>query len=216
MIERLQRWLGIGRSKAVEAAGRWIVLDTETSGLDPQRDRLIAIGAVAVDDEGVVPGDSFEVVLRSGEGSSESNIVVHGIGRGAQAAGVAPAQALAAFRDWARDAPRVAFHAVFDRVVLARAFERAGLVDASVPWLDLAPLAAAFDPEAKRYGAHSLDDWLAAFGIECAVRHNAGADAFATAELLLRLKAMAARQRAHGFEALATAARQHKWLGNGD
>jgi DNA polymerase-3 subunit epsilon len=216
MIERLQRWLGIGRGTTAEPAGRWVVLDTETSGLDPDRDRLIAIGAVAIDDEGVAPGDSFEVVLRSDAASSESNIVVHGIGRGAQAAGVAPAQALAAFRDWASDAPRVAFHAVFDRIVLARAFERAGLADARVPWLDLAPLAAALDPKAKRYGAHSLDDWLAACGIECAVRHNAGADALATAELLLRLKAIAARQRAQGFDALAKVARQHKWLGNGD
>ena len=58
-------------------------------------------------------------------------------------------------------------------------------------WLDLAPLAGALVPEAYRYGGRSLDDWLAAFGIECTIRHNAAADALATAELLLRLRSLA-------------------------
>jgi DNA polymerase-3 subunit epsilon len=216
MIARLSRWLGLASGRPAAQSDRWVVLDTETSGLDPDRDGLIAIGAVAVDDGGVLPGDSFEIVLRGERATSASNIMLHGIGRGAQAAGVAPDEALAAFRNWAADAPRVGFHADFDRVVLARAFAQAGLDDASVAWLDLAPLAAALDPEATRRGAHSLDDWLAAFGIECVERHNAAADALATAELLLRLRSMASRQGARGFGALARVARQKKWLGNAD
>jgi DNA polymerase III subunit epsilon len=215
MIARLQRWLGLGR-EPLPRGERWVVLDTETSGLDPDRDRLIAIGGVALDRAGLLPGDSFEVVLQSDAGSSDANIMLHGIGRGAQAAGVPAAQALRAFRDWAADAPRVGFHADFDRVVLERAFARAGIDDEPRPWLDLAPLASALEPRARRYGAHSLDDWLAAFGIECTVRHNAAADAFATAELLLRLRSMAAKQGAHGFDALAKVARQNKWLGDAD
>ena len=214
MIERLARWLGVGRSEPAARSQRWVVVDTETSGLDPDRDRLIAIGGVAFSDGGVVPGDSFEIVLRSDAASSVSNIVLHGIGRAAQAAGVPAGDALAAFRDWAGDSPRVGFHVDFDRVVLNRAFAHVGLDDARVPWLDLAPLAAALEPRARRYGAHGLDDWLAAFGIECVVRHNAAADALATAELLLRLKSIAERQGAHGFDALAKVGRQNKWLGN--
>jgi DNA polymerase-3 subunit epsilon len=216
MMPRLARWLGLERRSAPVRADRWVVVDTETSGLDPDRDRLIAIGGVAVDEAAVLPGDSFEVVLRSAAGSSASNIMLHGIGRGAQASGVPAAEALAAFRDWAADSPRVGFHADFDRIVLSRAFASAGVDDDPRPWLDLAPLAAALDPTANRYGAHSLDDWLAAFGIECAVRHNAAADSFATAELLLRLRAMAARQGARGFESLVKVARQNKWLGTAD
>jgi len=216
MIARLQRWLGFDRARPAIRSDRWVVLDTETSGLDPGRDRLIAIGAIAVDKGGVLPGDSFEVVLQSDAGSSAQNIVLHGIGRGAQANGVPAATALAAFRDWAGEAPRVGFHVDFDRVVLARAFAHAGVDDRDCPWLDLAPLAAALEPHANRYGAHSLDDWLAAFGIECTVRHNAAADALATAELLLRLKSMAAKQGASGFGGLAKVARQKKWLGNAD
>ncbi len=155
-------------------------------------------------------------MLQSAPSGNAENIVVHGIGHGAQAAGVSAPRALAAFRDWAAGAPRVGFHADFDRAALRVAFEQTGILDEERPWLDLAPLAAALVPEAYRYGGRSLDDWLAAFGIECTIRHNAAADALATAELLLRLRAIAARQGTQGFAALVKAARQQKWLGGKD
>ena len=77
-------------------------------------------------------------------------------------------------------------------------------------------LAGALVPDTYRSGGRSLDDWLAAFGIECVVRHNAAADALATAELLLRLRALAAKQGTRGFAALVKAAKQQKWLGASD
>jgi len=215
-LASLKRWFGSGTPRDPPRTGRWVVVDTETSGLDPMRDRLLAVGAVAVDDDGIVVDDSFEVVLRSTPSGDPENIVVHGIGHGAQAGGVAPVEALTEFSAWTAGAPRVGFHADFDRAVLGAAFDQAGIPRDDSPWLDLAPLAAALVPEAHRYGGRSLDDWLAAFGIECTIRHNAAADALATAELLLRLRAIAARHGTRGFAALAKAARAHKWLGAKD
>jgi len=213
-LASLRRWLG--RDAAATPAGRWVVVDTETSGLDPERDRLLAIGAVAVDDDGILLDDSFETIVQGDPSGDAANIAVHGIGHGAQAAGMPARDALAAFREWAADAPRVGFHADFDRAVLRVAFAGAGLPADDRPWLDLAPLAGALVPEAYRYGGRSLDDWLAAFGIECTIRHNAASDALATAELLLRLRAIAAKQGTRGFAALVKAARAQKWLGNAD
>ena len=213
-LASLRRWLG--RDPTATPAGRWVVVDTETSGLDPEHDRLLAIGAVAVDDDGILLDDSFEIVLQGDPSGDAANIVVHGIGHGAQAAGVPVRGALDAFRAWAADAPRVGFHTDFDRAVLRVAFAGAGLPADDRPWLDLAPLAGALVPEAYRYGGRSLDDWLAAFGIECTIRHNAASDALATAELLLRLRAIAAKQGTRGFAALVKAARAQKWLGNAD
>jgi len=213
-LASLRRWLG--RDAAATPAGRWVVVDTETSGLDPERDRLLAIGAVAVDDDGILLDDSFETIVQGDPSGDATNIAVHGIGHGAQAAGMPARDALAAFREWAADAPRVGFHADFDRAVLRVAFAGAGLPADDRPWLDLAPLAGALVPEAYRYGGRSLDDWLAAFGIECTIRHNAASDALATAELLLRLRAIAARQGTRGFAALVKTARAQKWLGNAD
>ena len=212
----LRRWLAGEPVKRViaEPTTRWVVVDTETAGLDPERDALLAIGAVAVDERGIIVDDSFEVVVKSDASGNAANIALHGIGHGAQAAGIPVAVALGAFGDWTAGAPRVGFHADFDRAVLRNAFAGAGIPARETPWLDLAPLAAALVPDAYRQGARGLDDWLAVFGIEIGIRHNAASDALATAELLLRLRAIAAGQGRHGFEALLMTARQQKWLGN--
>ena len=81
------RWFGRGAPEG-DADARLVVVDTETSGLDPERDDLLAIGAVAVDGSGILLDDSFEVVLRNKPAGDASNVVVHGIGYEAQASGV--------------------------------------------------------------------------------------------------------------------------------
>jgi len=192
--------------------GRWVVLDTETSGLDPQRDRLLAIGAVAVDGQGIRLGDSFETVVQTEGVGTPDNVVVHGIGHEAQRGGMPAAAALRAFEAYLGGAPCVGFHSAFDRAVLARAFAQAGAGALPSRWLDLEPLAAAL---ASASGRRSLDDWLTVFAIDVSARHNAAADALAAAELLLRLRARAAAQGVRGFAALARLGRQGRWLAAG-
>jgi DNA polymerase-3 subunit epsilon len=199
--------------QVANAAQRWVVLDTETTGIDPDQDALLAIGAVAVDEEGIRAEDSFEVVLRHTGATDAANVALHGLGRAALSTGVPGAVALREFHEWVNGAPCVGFHADFDRRVLARAARLWDVSAVSGPWLDLAPLAAALRPEVPRKGSGALDDWLAEYGIVCPARHNAASDAFAAAELLLRLKAAAAAQGTVGFERLAALARHRRWLG---
>lgn len=208
-----QRWTGRGSAPA-----RWIVLDVESSGLDPHHDRLLAIAALAVDTGGVrpllCPGDSFEVVLRHQvEQADKANILVHGIGVGAQRGGVEPAQALAAFEAFVGDSPLVGFHAAFDRVLIERHQRAVSGRRLRNPWLDLADLAPVLCPAVR---AHALDEWLAHFGITVAVRHQAASDTWATAELLQRLWPLARAQGA-GTElsALARLAASRRWLSTG-
>jgi hypothetical protein len=59
----------------------------------------------------------------------------------------------------------------------------------------------------------ALDEWLEYFGIECAVRHQAAADTFATAELLMRLWPYLTRE-ANSWGSLRDIARQANWLGH--
>lgn len=194
--------------------GRWVVVDVESTGLDPRSDRLVAIAGVALHfSEGaprVVADDSFEVVVQAaGPGFDRANILVHGVGVGAQRRGVALPQALQAFERWAGPALRAGFHVDFDRVLIERARRTAGLARERAHWLDLAPLAAATHPQVR---ARALDDWLEHFGIACLARHEAVADTLATAELLLRL--WPALRRA-GVKDAATAqalARHQRWL----
>lgn len=205
------------RSPAIDDA-RWVVVDVESSGLDPYHDRLLAVAGVAVHwVEGrprIAAGDSFEVVLRQGAVAvDKSNILLHGIGVGEQRAGREPREALQAFLDWVGRAPLVAFHAGFDEAMLHRALSALGLRLAP-PWLDLAPLAEVVQPGRK---AKALDEWLALHGIVCAVRHQAAADTLATAELLLKLWQLAqARGERTDFKGLRALADQRRWLGPGD
>jgi DNA polymerase-3 subunit epsilon len=192
---------------------RIVVVDTETTGLDAERDAMVSIGAVAVVGDTVRPDDSFEVVVRREGRVDARNAALHGIGAAAQSAGIPEAEALRAFHDFVAGARLVGFHADFDRRMLQRACAVHGIGFDARPWLDLAALAATLDPKRWRDGGRSLDDWLAASGIETLARHSAAGDALATAELYLWLGARAREQGASGFEALLRAATQRKWLG---
>lgn len=195
---------------------RWLVVDVETTGLDAARDHLLAIAGIAVRMDGprpmAVPADSFEIVLRHDAGSVDKhNILLHGIGVGAQRAGVDPATALEAFEHWAGHSPMVAFHAAFDQTMILRHMARILGRKLSNPWLDLAQVAPALQPAER---ARSLDEWMRVHGIRCAVRHQAAADAQATAELLLKLAPLARAQGTacgdfRGWQRLAD---QQRWL----
>jgi DNA polymerase III subunit epsilon len=193
---------------------RWIVLDVETSGLDPYSDRLLAIAAVALEVSpdferiAIVIGDSYEAVLKQDLPSSKDNILVHHIGAQAQSEGRSPVEVLEEFRDWAGHCPLLAFHSAFDEAMINRAYGLYGLEPLQNEWLDIEPLAkiTGVNPSLR-----ALDDWLGHFGIECAVRHQAAADTFATAELLMRLWPFL-RREASSWASLRRIARQASWI----
>ena len=188
-----------------------MVTDCESSGLDPDKDRLLSIGAVAVREGRVDLADCFDALLRQDQASEVPNILVHGIGAEAQLGGRDPAAALTDFARYAAGSPLVAFHAAFDRALLGRAMATHG-ARWKPRWLDLAGLAPALYPSLART-CKSLDEWLAAFSIEHPARHDAVADAYATAQLLLVLLAEAERQGIADAGGLFAAERGRRWLG---
>jgi DNA polymerase-3 subunit epsilon len=190
---------------------RLIVIDVETTGLRPYRDRLLAIGAVAVTNGLIRLDDSFEATIRQDEPSATENILVHGIDGTTQTSGVNAADALVAFLRFAREAPLIGFHAKFDRVFVTRAMRQALRAKPRNRWLDLADLAPALFPEHAE-NARTLDEWTAAFGIENAARHQALADAVATAQLLQVLLSRAAQAGTSRFADLAARAKERRWL----
>lgn len=209
----LRGWLG-AKAEDKEAVQRWIMLDVETSGLNPRTDQLLAIAAVAMrffpanNRLELCVGDSFEVVLRQDKPSGRDNILIHHIGVQAQSGGCEPCEALELFRTWAGQSPMLAFHAAFDETMIKRAFQQFGLPELGNEWLDVEPVARLVGGNPR---ARALDDWLTHFGIECAVRHQAASDAFATAELLLRLWP-AARKEARSWSELRKLARNAAWV----
>jgi len=191
------------------AGARWIVVDCETSGLDARRDRLLSAAAVEVSGDRIALGRAYAAVLRQAEPSAAANILVHGIGGDAQMGGRAAAEVLAELARFMEGGIPAAFHAPFDREVLKRSFSGEGISFPGTAWLDLARLAPAVFPQRK---CKTLEDWLAAFAIECPGRHDALADAYASAELLLVLLAEARRQGVQTVEAFAALAASEKWI----
>lgn len=190
---------------------RWVVIDVESSGLDPRRDSLIAVGAIAVAARCIALGQSYYRVLRQDAPSATENILVHRIGTAEQLGGVDPRDALIGLLEFAGKAPCVGYNAPFDAAMLERAARTWLGESLRLAWIDLAWLAPAVARDAA--GARQpLDVWLDAFGISAAVRHHALADALATAQLLLVLERKAAERGMRTVSALRKAAAGERWL----
>jgi len=211
--DRLAQWRALPEQdlRLPLAQQRCVVVDVESTGLDVLTDRLLAIGAVTIEQARVVLDHSFQRVLRQPRASDQGNILVHGIGGSAQTGGDDPAEVLLDFLEFIGKAPLVGFHAQFDEIMIRKA-TRACLAEGfRRTWIDLAYLAPALQP-ANQGKAKGLDDWLAHYGIVNYSRHDALADALATAQLFQVLSAQAASSQMTSAAALLEAAQSQAWL----
>jgi DNA polymerase III subunit epsilon len=192
---------------------KWMVVDVETGGLNPREDPLLSIGAVEISGGQINLGAGFEARLRQQSATSHDNILVHGLTDSLQLSGLPPREALLGFAEFAAAAPRVAFHAAFDRDALNMAFARELGWQHPFQWFDAAVIAPLLIPEhAAR--CRYLDDWLERLHIANFSRHSAVADAAATAQLWLVLLGVAKRQRLATLKDLENLARSRHWLGS--
>lgn len=183
---------------------RLVVLDLETSGLDMRNDVVLAIGAVVIEDGAIDFSQQFERTLRSTSRPLNDSVLIHGLAPSAIAAGDEPADALLDFMAFLGDSPLLAFHAGFDQRMLARALREVLGHRLQHRFLDVAELAPLLCPHTRiRQGG--LDEWIAHFGLQVQQRHNASADALATAELALILFSKARRQQLDSLAALERA-----------
>ena len=175
---------------------RWVVLDLETSGLNPNRDQVLSIGAVAIEDGAIDFAQQFERTLHRPLQKTNASVLIHGLGPDALAAGCDPAEALLDLLDFIGNSPVLAFHAPFDQHMLGRALKDHLGYKLQHPFLDVADIAPLLCPQAHIREA-GLDEWIDWFKLEVFERHNASADALATAELALILFSRARQQQIH-------------------
>lgn len=195
-------------------AQRWVVLDIETTGLDVQNDEVLCVSALAMhreaDQWSLVAQDSLNLVFRPAEiRASEDNVLLHGLGWGAQAHGLPPVQGLTYLRQWVGASPVLAFHADFDRKFLQQACRRAALKPMPWRWLDLADVLAVVFPHER---ASSLDAWIACQNVFCHQRHHAAADVWATAQIWLKIAHAKTEYKQFGWRQWHRIARQVRWL----
>ncbi len=147
---------------------RYVVVNTEATGLSLEKDKLLALSAIAI--EGGVLSSRNAIYLPLDDD---------------------PAEALSQLLAFAGRSPWVVFNASFNRKLLERAFDGRFGFEPDPVWMDLQWLLPALFPE-HHADLVRLGDWMEAFEIETFQRHHALGDGLAIAQLL-----MAALGRAH-------------------
>ena len=162
-----------------------VVFDTETTGLSPERDEIVQIGAVRLVGGRRIEGEAFETLVDPGRPIPPASTRVHGIDDAAVAGAPSIAEAGRAFHGFAEGAVLVAHNAPFDLAFLRRHAGAMGR-DFDHPVLDTVLLSAAVFGEGV---PHTLDAIAERLGvaIDPAARHTAMGDAAATADVLLHL-----------------------------
>jgi DNA polymerase-3 subunit epsilon len=173
---------------------RFVVLDSETTGFDARNDRIITIGAVAVQRREIVLADSFESLLKIERNTSA--VTVHGVTRDESEKGVEEPVALELLLDYLKDGVIVGHHIGHDIAALNAAYERNWNLTLSNRWIDTLLLSVLLQRDGvfvgqPRIGRLSLEALGDLFRVIPHDRHTAAGDAFITAQIFLRLLRLA-------------------------
>lgn len=174
-------------------AGERVSLDLETTGLDPRRDRLLRLAAVPVRGGRVVLSERFERWVDPGRGFDIESIRHHRILPGDVASAADEASVVAAFLHWLGPRPLLGYCVGFDIAMLDRVMRPVLGFPLPNDRLDLA--AVDFELQRRRHPdaarRRDLDAILADAGVPSLQRHDALADATATALAWCVLRARA-------------------------
>lgn len=168
----------------------FLVLDTETTGLNVKKDHVLSYGSVTVIHNRIRISSANEFYLKPKKRNREA-IKVHGLVQ--ERPYVSRERLIQSFLDDARQKVLVGHHIGFDLAMLERVGKSMGLRKIRNPALDTYDLAVRLDR--GRYYDHrmvpskeySLDHLCGRYAIPLDDRHTAAGDAFLTAQLLVKL-----------------------------
>ena len=175
---------------------RFVVLDSETTGLNPAVDRLITIGAVAVLGGEILLDDNFSALIRIDRNTEA--VTVHGVTRDQARNGLEEPEALAAFLEYLRDGVIVGHHIGHDIATIDAALQRLWAIRLLNRSLDTMDLTLHLERDGALAGHQpvrqfTLEALCTMFGVVPHDRHTATGDAFITAQVFLRLLRLAGR-----------------------
>jgi len=168
---------------------RFVVLDTETTGFDYENDRILCIGALALQNGIISVQDSFEIYLHQ-DHYDKSTAQIHGILKDLLVKRPTELEALQQFLDFLGDSIIIAHHTVFDVTMINKALERNGLPQLTNKTLDTAYLYKKTLIQShlfERKDHYTLDDLADKFDISKKDRHTALGDAYITAIAFLKI-----------------------------
>ncbi|MCO6476291.1 MAG: 3'-5' exonuclease [Phaeodactylibacter sp.] len=170
----------------------FVVFDTEATGLDVKKDRILSIGAVKVRNWQISLSACLDCYVKQSYQPVGETIAVHGILPGARSPGdMEEIEAVQHFVKYCHASVLVGHHVAFDISMINQALK--GLIGQKLvnKRLDTAALAARV-AEKKGYevpGTLGLDALCKKYDIPMSDRHTAAGDAFITAVLFMKLLA---------------------------
>ncbi len=186
----------------------FVAFDTETTGLDPEKDDVVQIGAVRIVNARMVPGEAFDRLVNPGRPIPKASTAVHGI----DDAMVADAPDFGAvctdFAGFSANAVFLAHNAPFDMAFLHREGARAGLTF-DHPVVDTVHMSAIVFGGSAEHTLDALCDRLA-ITIPPERRHTAMGDAIATAEAFLAMLPILEARGIETLGALRAESRRHR------
>ena len=182
---------------------RFVVFDSETTGLDLATNRLLSIAGVGMNGFDVQLDDTFGAMVAQSDVGGSDAAVIHGLISNDLAEGLPQDEAAARFLAFAGDAVLVAHHAAFDMRMLQKAIAPHRGAKVWNPSVDTAQLAQRVEAGpmtsnqargADQREVYQLDSLVERYGIDIPERHTAAGDALATALLFQRLLKKAERR----------------------
>ncbi|MEL6916351.1 MAG: 3'-5' exonuclease [Bacteroidota bacterium] len=167
----------------------FVVLDTETTGFDYERDRILSIGAILLKNNCIAINKSLEIFLQQKHYNSET-VKIHGILKKGKIKKVSEIDALRQFLEYLENRVIVAHHAHFDMTMLNKALKRNGLPRLKNEVLDTVNLykkTLIRSNLLEKKENYSLDELADKFSISKKDRHTAMGDAYITAIAFLKI-----------------------------
>lgn len=183
-----------------------VSFDTETTGLDLRKARLLEAGAVRIAGGRIEGAGSFHQLINPGETIPAFSTAVHGIDNVKVANAPDFATMWPKLKAFLGDSVVIGHTIGFDLAMLAQECKRAGIAFEKPPSLDTQLLAQLVDPRLSGRSLGQLADWLK---VEITDRHSALGDALTTARVF---EAMLPKLREGGIRTYAEAAQSCRSL----
>jgi len=171
---------------------RFVVFDTETTGLDIATDRILSIGALGIFNNIIDIADGFEIYLKQDQFKAET-VEIHGILKEGRLAKQSETEAMENFIAYIGNAVLVAHHAAFDIEMINAALKRLDLPKLKNKSIDTGILYKKL--EGKKDSHFNLDVLCKEFNIPKHDRHTSAGDAFITALLFLKIISKLKKER---------------------
>ena len=168
----------------------YIVLDTETTGLNPKKDEILSIGAVKIKDNKIQVSESFEIFIKPVSNISAQSITIHHIRPIDLQNGVTIDEALEQLLPFIGNLPIVGYYISFDIAILNQYLKR--FIGTTLPNESI-ELSSMYYKRYKKSSAHEFvdlkfDTIMEKLDIPRLGKHDALNDAIMSAMIFLKLQ----------------------------